>query len=395
MKKSLFPALKKFKAYLNTASTGLMPSTALLETTKLLNDVIEFNGEVNSVDYMDERVLKPLLDEAARLMKVSSENIGLSIQTTEGLRRILLSLEPKRGQNIVSLDTEFPTIPALLKSYSGRFNLELRVVENRNGVHCIENIERAIDDGTFAVVLSSVNWVTGERIDLRELSGVAHEHGALLIVDAVQHLGSLRLFPEREGIDALSAGGEKWLLSPDTGAGLIYVSDELLEETEPIAGLLNSEPPTGEWGSWWGLPEKDPWGELKPARGAKRLDFGGGPPYLVAGAFLASLRLINEIGIEEIERHNIRLAGRIRDEALSAGLEVLAEGSPIVTIKTGLSYEEEERLYQKLAAEGISVSHRGVLGHYGIRASPHLYNGREDVEMFLEALFEGLGSGQS
>ncbi|GAB6136197.1 hypothetical protein JCM16307_17460 [Thermococcus prieurii] len=97
MMRNLFPALEKFKAYINTASTGLMPSTALLEATKLLSDVIEFNGEVNSVAYMDEVVLKPLQREAGRLMKVRPENVGLSIQTTEGLRRILLALEPKRG----------------------------------------------------------------------------------------------------------------------------------------------------------------------------------------------------------------------------------------------------------------------------------------------------------
>ena len=391
MRRTLFPALRRSKAYLNTASTGFMPTTAILEATKLLNDVIEFNGEVNSVDYMDEVVLKPLLDEAAKLMRVSPENIGLSIQTTEGLRRILLALEPKKGQNIVSLDTEFPTLPALLRSYARRFNLELRVVENRNGVHSLEEVEKAINDDTFPVVLSSVNWVIGQRLNLGELSRVAHEHGAWLIVDAVQHLGAMRLFPEKEGVDALSAGSEKWLISPDTGAGLIYVSDELLEKVKPITGLLNNKPPTGEWGSWWGLPEKDPWGELKPDEGVKKLDFGGGPPYLVAAAFRASLRLINEIGIEEIERHNLRLAGRIRDEAISSGLEVFTEDSPIVTIKTGLSYEEEERLYEKLTAEGISVSHRGVLGHYGIRASPHLYNTKDDVEAFLESLFGAMG----
>ncbi|NJE49277.1 aminotransferase class V-fold PLP-dependent enzyme [Thermococcus sp. 9N3] len=386
MMRNLFPALEKFKAYLNTASTGLMPSTALLEATKLLSDVIEFNGEVNSVDYMDELVLKPLQREAGRLMKVRPENVGLSIQTTEGLRRILLALEPKRGQNIVSLDTEFPTIPALLKSYAKRFGLELRVVENRNGLHSLEDIEKAIDDNTFAVVLSSVNWVIGERIDLGELSRIAHEHGAWLIVDAVQHLGSLRLFPEKEGVDALSAGSEKWLISPDTGAGLIYASDELLEEAKPIAGLLNNEPPTGDWGSWWGLPEKDPWSELRPAKGIRKLDFGGGPPYLIASALLASLRLINGLGIERIERHNMKLAKIVVDEVRALGLDVFSADSPIVTIKTGLDYNTEEELYQRLVAEGISVSHRGVLGHYGIRVSPHLYNEKEDVELFLEVL---------
>ncbi|WP_048149589.1 aminotransferase class V-fold PLP-dependent enzyme [Palaeococcus ferrophilus] len=390
MRRSLFPALGKFKAYLNTASMGLMPSTVLHEVNKLLTDVLDFEGNVNSVDYMDPAFLEPALREAAELMNVKTENVGLSVQTTEGLRRILVSLEPRKGQNVVSLDTEFPTLPALLKSYSRRFGLELRVVENRNGVHPLEDVERAIDDDTFAVILSSVNWATGERMNLKEISRAAHEHGAYLIVDAVQHLGSLRLYPEKEGVDALAAGGEKWLLSPDTGAGVIYVFDELLEEMKPLTGLLNNEPPTGEWGTWWRLPEKDPWGVLKPVNGAKKLDFGGGPPYLVAAAFRASLRLINEIGIEEIERHNLKLAGRIRDEAISAGLDVFAEGSAIVTIKTGLSYEREEEIQRMLKDKGIAVSHRGVLGHYGIRASPHLYNTMEDVETFLEELFASM-----
>ncbi|NPA47626.1 MAG: aminotransferase class V-fold PLP-dependent enzyme [Thermococci archaeon] len=391
MRRSLFPALRRFKAYLNTASTGLMPSTAVLEVTKLLDEVAEFRGEVNSVDYMDEVFLNPALEEAARLMRVKRDNLGLSVQTTEGLRRVLFSLEPARGQNVVAIDLEFPTIPALLKSYARRFGLELRVVENRDGFYSLDDFERLIDDSTFAVVLSSVNWITGQRLDLVEISRMAHEHGAWLIVDGVQELGSLRIFPEKVGVDSLVAGGEKWLLSPNTGAGLIYASDGLLEEARPVSGLLNCEPPTKTWGDWWGLPDKDPWGELKPASGARKIDFGGGPPYIVAAALRASLRLLNEIGIDAVEHHNLRLAERIADEAEAEGMEVIARGSQIVTIKTGLSYPEEDELYQRLAEAGVSVSHRGARGCYGIRVSPHLYNTEEDVDTFMAELLDALG----
>ncbi|WP_157727187.1 hypothetical protein [Thermococcus profundus] len=50
MRKSMFPALGKFRAYLNTASIGLMPLTVLHEVSKLLTDVLDFEGDVNSVD---------------------------------------------------------------------------------------------------------------------------------------------------------------------------------------------------------------------------------------------------------------------------------------------------------------------------------------------------------
>ncbi|ASJ02205.1 hypothetical protein A3L09_02445 [Thermococcus profundus] len=69
---------------------------------------------------------------------------------------------------------------------------------------------------------------------------------------------------------------------------------------------------------------------------------------------------------------------------------MFTEGSAIVTIKTGLSYGREEEIHKKLAENGIAVSHRGVLGHYGIRASPHIYNTVEDVEVFLEELMASL-----
>ena len=354
MRKALFPALRKFEAYLNTASLGLMPYTVFQRVGRLLSDALIFDGSVNSVDYMNPAFLEPVLKEAAELMKVRVKNVGLSIQTTEGLRRLLFSMEPRKGQNIVSLDTEFPTLPALLKSYASRFGLELRVVKNENGLHPLEDIGRAIDDNTLAVVLSSVNWVTGERVNLRELSKTAHEHGAWLIIDAVQHLGSLRLYPEREGVDALAAGGEKWLLSPDTGAGLIYASDEFLEKAKPITGLLNMEPPTGDWSSWWGLPEKDPWKYLELSKGARKLDFGGGPPYLIAAAFGASLELINEAGIEEIERHNLKLAGRIRDGALSAGMGGVRRGLRDSDCKDRPELRRRGRSIQKALREGNS-----------------------------------------
>ena len=42
-----------------------------------------------------------------------------------------------------------------------------------------------------------------------------------------------------------------------------------------------------------------------------------------------------------------------------------------------------------LTERGISISHRRVLGHYGIRVSPYLYNTKEEVKLFLEALEGG------
>ena len=392
--KHLFPGLRNFKAYLNTASAGFLPLTALKRSMDFLSYLTDFREGVDSVDFLDKEIMENVLEEGKRLLRTNRENLTLTIQTTEGLRRLLLSIEPKKSMNIISFDMEFPSLSCLLKSYTQRYNLELRVIKNRNGWYYLEDIEKLVDDNTFAIIGSSVQWISGQRMNLRELSRIAHEHGAWVIVDAVQHLGNLTLYPEKEGVDAVIAGGEKWLLNPSVGSGLMYVSNALIEEASPIAGLLNMKSPVGEWSSWWGMPEKDPWGNFDFRNDARKFDFGGGPPYLLATTLWGALEVINEIGIEKIERHNTNLAGRIKDEILGLGLEIIGgedwEKSAIITIKTGLSYEKEEEIYQRILAEGIKVSHRGALGHYGIRASPHLYNKMEDIEIFLEFLVNSL-----
>ena len=86
--KHLFPGLEQFRAYLNTASAGMLPLTSLKRVLDFLNYIIDFREGSDSVDVLDVKFLNETLEEGAKLMKVKKENIGLTIQTTEGLRRI-------------------------------------------------------------------------------------------------------------------------------------------------------------------------------------------------------------------------------------------------------------------------------------------------------------------
>jgi len=396
--RELFPSLNKFTAYLNTASIGLMPLSSVRSLSNIVSDILEFNGPVNSVDYMDDLVLNPVLNEISKLIHASKDEVTISVQTTDALKRVLYAIKPERNKdNIVSVDMEFPTISCLLKSYSRSHELKLRIAKNIDGRYPIEALEQKIDDRTFAVVVSSVQWVTGYMIDIKELSKIAHEHGALIIVDAVQHVGAVDLDVRKNEVDVLAAGGEKWLLNPSVGSGILYVSRELLEKLEPYLGLLNMRPPPGTWTPWWADPKKDPWGDLEPRKDARILDFGGGMPYLLAAALLGSLRLLNNVGMKNITRHNLRLKRILVDAILEEDLKIIGYSddeklwSPITTIQTGLSFEKEKVIWEKLSEKRISVSHRGLLGIHGIRVSPHLYNTREEIEVFLEEFLRALG----
>jgi len=62
---------------------------------------------------------------------------------------------------------------------------------------------------------------TGVVNDIRELTEVAHRHGALIAVDAVSGLGAVPLRQDEWGVDVVVAGSQKALMAPP---GLAFVS---------------------------------------------------------------------------------------------------------------------------------------------------------------------------
>ncbi|MEM0374464.1 MAG: aminotransferase class V-fold PLP-dependent enzyme, partial [Sulfolobales archaeon] len=228
---------------------------------------------------------------------------------------------------------------------------------------------------------------------IREISRIAHEKGALVIVDGVQHVGAVSINVKKAEIDAMAVGGEKWLLNNTIGSGFIYVNKEIIENLEPPAQtLLNYQEPEVGWSKWWTLIDKDPWKPLKNQRTASKLDWGGGKPYILMEALRSAVEYINNIGIENIENHNRRLKKKIVERALEAGYKIIGyvededSWSSITTISTGRGYDYEMKLVREMRDEGIQVSYRGSTGIGGIRISPHIYNDENDIEILFSKL---------
>ncbi|KAH8053009.1 cysteine desulfurase [Aureococcus anophagefferens] len=72
------------------------------------------------------------------------------------------------------------------------------------------------------VAVSHVLTTTGAALPVRELAALAHERGALFVVDGAQAVGNLDVDVGATGADAYAVSAHKWLLAP-TGSGLLYV----------------------------------------------------------------------------------------------------------------------------------------------------------------------------
>src|SRR5207237_10118879 len=96
----------------------------------------------------------------------------------------------------------------------------------------VDAIARLCDQLTRVLAVSAVQFWNGFRVDLSGLRAALRGKDTLLIVDAIQAVGALRIDLSDLSVDFLCAGAQKWLLGP-IGAGFAYIGPRMLERLHP------------------------------------------------------------------------------------------------------------------------------------------------------------------
>jgi len=355
------------KVFMNHAAQSPLPKPVTDAVCKYVNDFSKFG--TTSIEWNDGG--KPFF---AKLVGAKPEEIALIENTSVGLNIAANVLRYPRGSNIVTTDLEYPSVvyPWLRKSLA----VKVRYVKNVNGEISLEDVEKAVDDNTVAVAVSHVEYVNGFRHDLRALSEIAHEHGAYLIVDAIQSAGAMQIDVERDDVDFLMSACYKWLLSPP-GAGYLYVKEELIEKFEPpFVGWASVKEEVFETLDFW-----DIW-SLKLSETASRFEVGS-PSFISLVGATEALKMLLHFGIENIEKRILRLTGYLTDAVKDLGLklqtpEETRNRSGIVNFKI----DKPQEVAEKLKKKKIIVSARA----HGIRVSPHFYNTEEEIDRLIDEI---------
>jgi len=360
--RELIPAARD-SAYLNTATYG----PASEPTVAAMAEFLE-GWSHGSVQY---EVWEAIGEECrvlfARLLKAPPEDVAIQPYVSTAAGSIAVQLRP--GDRVVVSEIEFASNlwPWLYQRERG---VEVAVVPARGGRSELEAYEAATGDRATILAVSAFQSSNGWRAPLRRLAEVAHAAGALLFVDACQGAGGIRLDPELDGFDLLVSDSYKWLLGP-RGAGYMYLSQAARERFRPVSiGWHAAKDPLH---TYYGV-------EVLLSETASRFD--SSLSWISAIGDRESLSLLNHVGIEAIEAHNLRLADRFR-----AGIEELgistspfpeAERSPVVAI----SVEDPETVRTRLADAGVVVALRAD----SVRFAFHVFNNDSDVDRALEAL---------
>jgi len=351
--------ITKEYAYLNTAATSPLPRYVVREVEAFLQSHSRFAEAAWDVWMEKVNVAR---NRCAALIGGDAREISFLKNTGECINTACSMLPG--GGNAVTTNVEFPSnfLPWRIK-YS-----DLRVADVADGEVDVSSFERLIDDNTEVVAFSEIAYNTGARMPTREIAEIAHDHGALVVSDAVQALGAMQMDVREQGIDILCCGSHKWLTSP-FGVGIFYMSSELLDDYDP--------PYIG----WSSLEDNEDFSlqNTRLANSARKFEIGNLNFPGIMG-MSRSVEVMLKRGLGAIEDEVTILSEYLMDRLSELGFRIITPREAHGGIVTS-DVKNSKEIVQDLLAQRILVSSRN-----GLRASTHFWNNKEDIDRLIEAL---------
>jgi kynureninase len=301
--------------------------------------------------------LAPLLGaEPNELLVADSTSIGL-------FKLLAAAVEARPGRTTILTERgNFPTDLYVAEGLAAlKPELRLRAVDRGE-------LADAIDDDTAVLYLTHVDYVSGERHDMRALSATAHARDALTLWDLCHSAGAIALDLHGDGCDLAVGCGYKYLNGGPGAPAFLFVSHHLQDELRnPLPG-------------WMG--HSDPFdfdGNYRPAPGITRF-LTGTPSILALAALEAGIATFDGIAIADVEAKAAAMTqlfidqveARCREVRLASPRNPARRGSQV-----GFNHPHGYPIMQALIARGVVGDFRAPdLLRFGFAP---LYNRFEDA----------------
>ena len=356
-----FPVTEN-STYLNAAAAGPL-ARATAGAAAQYYEQMRDDGDTHWDEWLEKR--EAVRRKVAAFINAEPDEIALTTNTSSGMNVIIDALET-HGE-VISCDLEFPvtTLPWMNR------RIPVHLVKSVDGAVRSEDIGNAMNVRTGVISLSHVQYSSGFRSDLEALGEIKGGHA--LIINAAQSAGAFEIDVKRMKIDALCATGHKWMLA-GYGSGFVYLSRELLERSKPRAiGWLSVEDPYADRNA-----------EIHLRHDAAARAELGCPHFAGMFALGASLDLIAEVGMRNIEERVLSLNQRLTERLAETGWQVL---SPLAdeamrSAETLVFAADPAGLVARLTEEKIIVTKKPQ----GMRVATHFFNSEADIERLVAVL---------
>jgi cysteine desulfurase / selenocysteine lyase len=365
--------------YLDNAATTQKP----LQVIKAMDSYYrEHNANVHRAIHQLSEEATALYEKAhkgaARFINASGmEEIIFTKNATEGLNLAAYSLTAglKKDDEIVISQMEHHSNLVPWQQMALQRGLSLRYIPvAKTGELSIENIQKTITKKTKIVAVAHVSNTLGTINDVQKISKIAHENGALCVVDGAQGVPHLPVDVRKLGVDLLSFSGHK-MLGP-TGIGVLYGKKDVLEKMPPFlmgGGMIREV-------GW----EKTSWNDLP-------WKFEAGTPNVAEAVGLsAAIDYLEGIGMKNVEKREQELVN-FTLKKLSSIKDVDSYGPKkrAAVFSFNVKGVHAHDVSAILDSEGVAIrgGHHctmplmGILGVAGTsRASLSVYNTEEEID---------------
>jgi cysteine desulfurase/selenocysteine lyase len=306
--------------------------------------------------------------------------------TTESMNTVayawgLAELGP--GDEVVLTEMEHHAALVTWQQIAKKTGADVKFIEvDEDGYLDMDHARELVTDDTEMVSFVHVSNTLGTVTPAEDLVDLAHDHDALAFVDAAQSVPHMPVDVKELDADFLAFSGHK-MLGP-TGIGVLYGKEHLLEEMQPyLYGGMMIQKVTFEDSTWHELPWK----------------FEAGTPVIAQGIALAeACDYLDDLGMENVHRHGRQLAEYAHDR-LSAFDDVDILGPPGDDRAALVSFDMESvhahdasEILNDYAVAVRAGDHctQPLHDKLGIaastRASFYVYNTREEIDVFVDAL---------
>ncbi|HSF26775.1 MAG TPA: kynureninase [Actinomycetes bacterium] len=277
----------------------------------------------------------------ARLVGAGAEEVVVADSTSVNLFKVLVAaarMRPERRTVLVESGV-FPTDLYVADGVADLLDLTVRRVSPHE-------LADTLDEDVAVVVLSQVDYRTGEAYDVAEITAAVHEAGALMVWDISHSVGVLPVGFDEHGVDFAVGATYKYLNGgPGAPAFVVVAARHQDRLASPLTGWNGHARPFAMEGTF------------EPAPGMTRLRVGT-PPVVSLLVLEAALTVFDDLDLAAVRDRSLSLTGLFLDLAdahlVPAGFTV---ATPLEPQRRGsqvsLRHPQAYGVVRALAARGV------------------------------------------
>ncbi|MFA5105663.1 MAG: aminotransferase class V-fold PLP-dependent enzyme [Candidatus Micrarchaeia archaeon] len=387
--KSDFPIFQKRQGlvYFDSACTTLKPRQVIEAQNSYYEEYSGCAGRsAHSIAKKTSDAFEAARERVARFVNSKGESVVWTKNTSEGLNLVVRSLDYSKRKKIVTTRLEHHSLLLPIMEQKRRGIAGMGLIETGpDALVTEEAASKAIDRETALVAIHHTTNTTGMRAPVEKIIKIAHDNGALVLIDGAQGIPHSRFDFSKSGADFLAFSGHK-MLGP-TGIGCLVGRQEALEGLDTfMVGGETIDTVTMESVAFKKAPKKFEAG-IQNYAGA--IGLGAACDYL------------SKIGMANIEEHEKKLAAELVKAIQSIPGSSIC-GSPDAAKRCGLasfnlkgvSAHQTALMCDSLAKialrSGVFCAQPAMesmgAGKGAVRASLYIYNDMDDIKALRETL---------